>query len=108
MRTTPLFRIVLIAGAVAGAAGCSPAEFLARTLGRAAGNAAGMRIAAAVPVATTVAVDAQGGRFCPTMKQLGWPPEITDDRLNRPLANVVGDTLDHGEKECGWQPPAIP
>jgi len=87
---------VLIAG------GCSPLT----TAGKLTGAVAGRQIAAAVGAAPAKVVPApKGGWFCTTMAALGWPPQITDDKLNRPFENVTIGTLEHGEKYCGWRPP---
>ena len=93
----------MIAGVVL--AGCSPLTFA----GKIAGNVAGRKVAEVTPApSTAVVVDPKGGNFCDVMPKLGWPPVITDDRLNRPLANAVVGTLEHGEKECAWKQPTIP
>lgn len=95
---------VSIAGALA--ALCSACANPAITAGSAAGAAAGGRIADRFPPPAAVAVEPRGGRFCPVMEALGWPPEIgAEDRLTPPLAGAVVGALEHGEEHCGWKPP---
>ena len=94
MRLTTILLVVLIAGA------CSPV----RSLGSFVGGKLGAAVASVVPVPTNTKVDPRGGKFCDVMSALGWPPKITDDKMNRPLANAVVGTLEHGEKQCQWKP----
>lgn len=97
-RRLATFSLVLI-GCVEAAA-CSPFELV----GRLAGGIAGREAAKAAPApAAAIVIDPQGGNFCPVMTGMGWPPAITDDRLNDPLAGVIVDTVDHGVMHCGWK-----
>lgn len=89
--------IVCLAGV--GLAACSTVT----TLGKLTGGFIGTRAASLFSVPTKVVVDPRGGKFCDVLPALGWPPQITDDKLNRPLANAVVGTLEFGEKQCGWK-----
>jgi len=93
----------MIAASIAGVilAGCSVTTGVGKVTGKAAGAAVANQFSN--PKTLTI-VDPKGGQFCPTMEALGWPPQITDDRLNRPLGNAVLGALEHGEAECQWKP----
>lgn len=81
-------------------AGCAK---IIETTGKVTGNVAGKTLAQSrPPPPAVVIVEPKGGSFCGVTQALGWPPQITDDKINRPLAGVLADTLDHGEKYCQW------
>jgi hypothetical protein len=87
------------------ASACSPNLDPLAIAGKIAGKAIGTRIARSTPRATTVVVTPKGGSFCGVMTAYGWPPIITDDRLNRPLQDATTKALEHGEKYCNWKAP---
>lgn len=95
----------LIAGVAAAlCSACNPFTIAGKASGAAIGKRVAERASASVKKAAIAAVDPRGGDFCPVMGALGWPPPITDDRLNAPLAGATVGALEHGEKHCGWKP----
>lgn len=99
---TKTLAIALIAGVALSGCGFNPVKIA----GKVTGNVAGKEIAKVTPPpATKTEVEPRGGKFCDVTSALGWPPEITDDKLNLPLNNAVANLLDHGAQYCDWKGP---
>lgn len=105
-RKSPAIALIVSALVLSGCAGF--ADKLAKSSGKVVGTVVGEKIAEATPApAARVEVDPRGGKFCDAVDDAGGPPLITDDRLNRPLRDWVGNLLVRAEQNCGpaWKAP---